>query len=108
MRALILLSRQETRSYLKDPIDYFIFPRGKLLAERQKMFPTQRYKATAFHTTEDLHKRRPIRVQGEQRHIYTAECTNACVPRTALEGSGSREGTKGHFKGSSSVPFETF
>lgn len=34
------LALQETRSYLKDAIDYFIFPGGKLLAERQKMLPT--------------------------------------------------------------------
>lgn len=50
MRALILLARQETGSYLKDPIDYFIFPGGKLLAERQKMFPTSRGQATGLHT----------------------------------------------------------
>lgn len=49
MRALILLARQETRSYLKDPIDYFIFPGGKLLAERQKMFPTSRCQAPGLH-----------------------------------------------------------
>lgn len=60
------------------------------------------------HTTEGLHKRRPVRVPGAQRHNYTAGCTNACVPRTALECSGSQGGRKGHFAGSSSVPFETF
>lgn len=47
------------------------------------------------HTTEGLHRRRPIRAQG---HMYTAEGTPACVPRTALEGKSGEEG-KGNFTG---------
>lgn len=45
------------------------------------------------HTSEGLHKRRPIRLRGEKSHVHTADCTNACVPR----GQRERRGEEGAF-----------
>lgn len=64
--ALILLARQETRSYLKDPIDYFIFAGGKLLARDKRCSLPGDTRPQPCTRSRGLHRRRAVRAQGRR------------------------------------------